>query len=257
MRRHLTGFTLIELLVVISIIALLIGLLLPALSSAKHTARNVQCLSNTRTIATVQAIHAGEHDERLLTAGRRLSNGTPDKFERPWMTEWDSWHAVFAGVALGGELPDGRTRAEGDSFVMDAGSFCPEGERGGNVNGMSLIPNGYLNPGGGGGWDENYKELRLKTTISPSSAILAIDGNRYALSRSDKGFGTQTQVPMFRHNSPVAVDEADNTMNTPKPPSRGLGNANATFADGHSAAIDVDAYYTGIADGTYPLNIVE
>ena len=64
-RRLRAGFTLIELLVTISIIALLIGILLPTLSSARGAARNVQCLSSTRGFAQAAFIYAQDYDQTL------------------------------------------------------------------------------------------------------------------------------------------------------------------------------------------------
>jgi len=63
--RARRAFTLIELLVVVAIIALLVSILMPALSKARLLAKSTACKTNMRSIALALGIYRSEHDDRI------------------------------------------------------------------------------------------------------------------------------------------------------------------------------------------------
>ncbi len=71
------AFSLVELLVVLSIIALLLGILLPTLAAARHAALSTRCLVNLRNMEVAHWAYMGDHDGGFIDAG--LPHGGSDK----------------------------------------------------------------------------------------------------------------------------------------------------------------------------------
>ncbi len=92
------AFTLIELLVVISIIALLVGILLPALGAARRTAQRAVCLSNQRQIGVAMMTYA-TGNKGLLPYTIYMENGI--------QTRW--WHRLILDGAAVGSVDEGES----------------------------------------------------------------------------------------------------------------------------------------------------
>jgi prepilin-type N-terminal cleavage/methylation domain-containing protein/prepilin-type processing-associated H-X9-DG protein len=83
-KKRVGGFTLIELLVVIAIIALLLAILMPALSRVKKQAKQTRCLANLRQIGLAMHAYAGDYDYLLPRAELRPGVGIYTGIDMRW-----------------------------------------------------------------------------------------------------------------------------------------------------------------------------
>ena len=267
MSRKRVGFTLVELLVVIGIIAVLIALLLPALSAARRQAQQVACMSNLRQIGYAGVMFANEHAQHLPVAGDLWppANGdTPAGVQDPfgkhysYYTDGGALHLMPLQPSLAPYLGQRVRSDSAANMVQDCTDgpvrrifTCPSDEQGhqGVMLGTQnlLFWTSYAYNEAALGWADAYTGGAGNTTprargqISriprPAETMWLCDG----LPRTE--YGDDHILALFDHNTNVTMYDAySGDLNLAGTTSvfdllRHRGNVNVLFIDGH-----VDTY---------------
>jgi prepilin-type N-terminal cleavage/methylation domain-containing protein len=251
-RRINPGFTLIELLIVIAIIALLMAILVPALSRAKEMGKRAVCLTQIKQLQLAWNMYADDNDDKIPAGDVAYSWSFHTGGQRDELA-WHEWphpfpHAMPPSVATNG-LPDvggaaypadcvitGKCKqpewehaiAEGLlwKYIKDYKAYqCPVGEKGhfvtySNVHSIhTWIAPGWSPPQGSAGTKSVALTILKKSQIKRASdRVVFIDAGQAQQAAS--------YLPYDRYGGLTYV--------FPPPARHGMGTT-FSYADGHSA----------------------